>query len=415
MLANPRFEQMFGWPPRRPDRPARAGGLGRARTTTPRSAAGRAGAGARRAGRDRARGRRRDGSTFLAPLRGQAPSTRRTPRRGGTIWIVEDVTERRQFEQALARARDDAEAASRAKSAFLANTSHELRTPLNGMIGLARLARAPGRPSRSAPQYLDQIADSAESLAGIISDILDLSKIEAGKLPIETTVFDLGELLRAVQRAYATLAERAAGCDFGIALDVQACRQVGDPLRVRQILSNFLNNALKFTAHGQVRVRRAAWPAPTPSACASRSHDTGPGIDAATRERGCSGPSPRPTSRRRAATAAPGWACRSAVELAELMGGAVGVDSVPGQGSTFWAELPLPRDRRRRCRSRCRRRLRARRGARADGRGQPREHDDRGGHARALGRRRVPGHRTAARRWPKSVSPPPPAAPSTPC
>ena len=120
-------------------------------------------------------------------------------------WIVEDVTERRQSEQALARARDAAESASRAKSAFLANTSHELRTPLNGMIGLARMARALDIDEDRRRQYLDQIAESAQALTGVISDILDLSKIEAGKLQLETTTFDLGELLRRLQQSYTCL------------------------------------------------------------------------------------------------------------------------------------------------------------------------------------------------------------------
>ena len=171
------------------------------------------------------------------------------PSKGGTMWIIEDVTERREFEQALAAARDDAEAASRAKSAFLANTSHELRTPLNGMLHLAQLARDPALDASGVDQYLDQIADSAQSLAGIISDILDLSKIEAGKLAnSRRTPFDLGELLRAVQRAYATL---AAARDLALALELGPGIEGtvrGDPLRVRQILSNYLSNALKFTA-----------------------------------------------------------------------------------------------------------------------------------------------------------------------
>ncbi|HLL17525.1 MAG TPA: PAS domain S-box protein, partial [Rubrivivax sp.] len=139
--------------------------------------------------------RRKDGSSFTARIRTRAIDPTRPDE--GTIWIVEDVTERRQFEQALARARDDAEAASRAKSAFLANTSHELRTPLNGMIGLARLAQDEHVVPERRREYLDQIATSAQSLAAIISDILDLSKIESGKLQVEKTHFDLGAELHA--------------------------------------------------------------------------------------------------------------------------------------------------------------------------------------------------------------------------
>ena len=341
VLANRHFEQIYGWEPGGLiGQPGQVVWLGEEDYGALRQLVGPA------LGRGEAvelerHGRRKDGSTFLARVRGRAIDPEH-PSVGGTVWIVEDVTERRQFEQALARARDDAEAASRAKSAFLANTSHELRTPLNGMIGLARLARAPETAEPQRLQYLDQIAESAQSLAGIISDILDLSKIEAGKLQIEATVFDLGELLRAMQRAYATLAAaRPLGLHFDVAPDVEGAVR-GDPLRVRQILSNFLNNALKFTASGHVRVTARRGGGADAGRVLLQVSDTGPGIDEATRERLF-----RPftqadesTTRRYGGTGLGLSICR---QLATLMGGAVGVDSVPGQGSTFWAELPLPR------------------------------------------------------------------------
>jgi len=260
------------------------------------------------------------------------------------VWMVEDVTRQRDFERALARARDDAEAASRAKSAFLANTSHELRTPLNGMIGLAELARAPGIDEQRRHDYLNQIAESAQSLAGIISDILDLSKIEAGKLQVETTAFDLSELLAALQRAYATLAApRRIGLQFEVAPELRLV-VAGDPLRVRQIIGNYLSNALKFTAQGSVQLR--AWRLPAgPGQAHGRVRvevqDTGPGIDAATQARLFQPftQADESTTRRYGGTGLGLSICR---ELATLMGGSVGVDSQPGAGSCFWAELPLP-------------------------------------------------------------------------
>ncbi|MDP1899846.1 MAG: PAS domain S-box protein [Rubrivivax sp.] len=284
-------------------------------------------------------GRRRDGSTFVARVRGHAIDPAR-PRDAGTVWIVEDVTERREFEQALARARDDAEAANRAKSAFLANTSHELRTPLNGMIGLARLARDEGVAEERRRQYLDQIAESAQSLAGIISDILDLSKIEAGKLVVESTVFDLHTELKTLQRTYTTLAAaRQLELRLDIAPDLGGMVR-GDPLRLRQILSNFLVNAIKFTPRGWICLRARRLPAPLGNTVRLEVQDTGPGIAAATREKLF-----RPftqadqsTTRRFGGTGLGLSICR---ELAGLMGGSVGVESTPGEGCVFWAELPL--------------------------------------------------------------------------
>ena len=292
--------------------------------------------------------RRRDGTSFLARIRARAVDPSR-PQEGGTVWIVEDVTERRQFEQALARARDDAEAANRAKSAFLANTSHELRTPLNGMIGLAQLAREPGLPEERRQQYLDQIADSAQGLAGVISDILDLSKIEAGKLLVETTAFDLGDLLRSLQRIYITqAAERRLQLTFDLAPEVLGT-VVGDPLRVRQIVTNYLTNALKFTESGSITlaVRRLAEGDAGPSGSALAGtvcievRDTGQGIAPEVQGRLFKPftQADDSTTRRFGGTGLGLSICR---ELAALMGGRVGVHSQPGQGSLFWAELPLP-------------------------------------------------------------------------
>jgi PAS domain S-box-containing protein len=283
--------------------------------------------------------RRRDGSTFLARLRAGVVDPHR-PADGGTVWIVEDITERRQFEEALARARDDAEAANRAKSAFLANTSHELRTPLNGLMGLARLARDPGLPEPLRGQYLSQIEDSAQSLAAIISDILDLSKIEAGRLPVEAASFDLVSLLETLAHTYRTLAE-ARGLQLLLEIDPALEPVVsGDALRVRQIVTNYVANAIKFTDQGFVRITAHRVDGAAPMlrlAC----EDTGLGIE----------PEVLPelfkpftqadqsTTRRFGGTGLGLSICR---ELAALMGGSVGVASERGHGSRFWAELPLP-------------------------------------------------------------------------
>ncbi len=282
--------------------------------------------------------RRLDGSSFTAHVRAGAIDPEK-PQAGGTAWIVEDITERHKSELALARARDDAEAASRAKSAFLANTSHELRTPLNGLIGLALLARDGQTTESQRRDYLEQIGESAQSLAGIITDILDVSKIEAGKLLLESTVFDLGKLLLALQTTFTPLAAaQHLSLHFDIEPAAMGCVS-GDPLRVRQILSNYLTNALKFTPSGQVRV--CVHRLGLSDSVRFEVHDTGPGI-APKMQAQLFRPfsqGDQSTTRRFGGT---GLGLSINRELAMLMGGEVGVVSDTGQGCTFWAELPLP-------------------------------------------------------------------------
>ena len=279
--------------------------------------------------------RRQDGSVFWCRLIGQAVDQSH-PSQGGTIWIADDVTERRRLDQALAAARDAAEAASQAKSAFLANTSHEIRTPLNGLLGLARLAMRPDIEAERRQHYLEQILDSAQGLSGILSDILDISKIEAGKIALEELPFNLREALTGVHQSYRTMAE-----DKGLEMQLNVADELpttvmGDPVRVRQILANFIANAIKFTDRGSVRVEARAEGAAVRLAVI----DTGAGADPATQQRlfqpFSQGDSS--TTRRYGGTGLGLSICR---ELAQLMGGRVGMESVPGRGSTFWAVLPL--------------------------------------------------------------------------
>ncbi len=336
-LANPSFEQMFRWP--QGELVGQPGDV----ISVDRAAYDELG---RLCGPPLSRGeavelertmKRHDGSTFLCRLLAR-PIDPTRPTKGGTIWIAEDVTERRAVEQALARARDEAEAANHAKSAFLANTSHEIRTPLNGLVGLARLARQPGLDGARREQYLAQIDDSAQALAGVISDILDLSKIEAGKLRLEQTDFDLHALLESVEHGYAALAEgHALALTMHVSSGVPR-RVRGDPVRLRQILSNFLSNALKFTAAGAVRVHVRLLESQT---VRFEVEDSGPGISPEVQAR-LFQPFTQgdvSTTRRFGGTGLGLSICR---ELAELMGGTVGVRSEVGHGSRFWAELPLP-------------------------------------------------------------------------
>ncbi|MEP7102914.1 MAG: PAS domain S-box protein [Burkholderiales bacterium] len=281
--------------------------------------------------------RRKDGSIFWCRLLAQVVD-RNEPRSGGTIWIAEDVTERRRLDEALAAARDAAEAASRAKSAFLANTSHEIRTPLNGLLGLTRLAMQADLPQQRRQQYLAQILDSAQGLAGIMSDILDVSKIEAGKFALDDTPFDLRDTLEALHNAYESLAE-VKGLALLLAIDERLPASVrGDPVRVRQILSNLITNALKFTERGHVRIEATLTASGSVRLAVS---DTGPGVplEMQTRLFTPFSQGDSSTTRRFGGTGLGLSICR---ELAQLMGGTVGVQSTPGYGSTFWAELPLP-------------------------------------------------------------------------
>jgi PAS domain S-box-containing protein len=333
--ANPRFESMFGW-----EIGELAGQSGAVVWATDDDYAeiGHLAGPLLAAGREfelEREMRRKDGSLFWCRLMAQAVD-RSHPSHGGTIWIADDVTERKRLDQALAAARDAAEAASLAKSAFLANTSHEIRTPLNGLLGLARLAMGTDIAAERRQHYLEQILDSAQGLAVILSDILDLSKIEAGKIAIEDVPFDLPEALAAVHQSHRTIAEvKGLEIRLSVADDLPAT-VMGDPIRVRQILTNFITNAIKFTERGSVSIEATV----DGGAVRLAVVDTGSGIDAPTQARlfkpFSQGDSS--TTRRFGGTGLGLSICR---ELARLMGGEVGMQSGPGGGSTFWARLPL--------------------------------------------------------------------------
>lgn len=334
--ANPRFEEIFGWAPGEiagePGRvvwPSDAAYEAIGRRAAPELQSG----GAFEGEFEMAR---RDGSVFWAHLRARAIDPRH-PGSGGTIWIVDDITQRRRDAASLAEARDQAEAASRAKSEFLANTSHELRTPLNGLLGLVRLAQDPALPPGRLREYLEHIDDSAQALAGLISDILDLSKIEAGKFSIEQVDFDLHQLLGQMRDAYRELAG-AKGLELRFELGGGVPQWVtGDPVRLRQIVANYLGNALKFTERGwiELRVTRRI-----DGRIRIEVRDSGPGIasDVQPRLFHPFSQADASTTRRYGGTGLGLSICR---QLAVLMGGGVGMLSTPGEGSRFWADLPL--------------------------------------------------------------------------
>ncbi len=287
--------------------------------------------------------RRLDGTTFWGRLRARAIDAEQPV--NGEVWLIDDVTDRRRMQQALAVARDVAEQASHARSAFLANTSHEIRTPLNGLIGLSRLAMKADIDHARRRGYLEQILESALSLGHTMAGILDMSRIESGRLILEAIEFSPRATLHAV---IDELGPRASRQGLGYALHVDEgvpeC-VTGDPLRLRQIIGNYYSNALKFTPAGAATIR-AIWRADAQQTSSNRGIlrvevvDSGIGIDEAVL--------PRlflpfmqvdaSTTRRYGGVGLGLAICR---ELATLMGGSVGVESRVGRGSTFWLELPF--------------------------------------------------------------------------
>jgi PAS domain S-box-containing protein len=280
---------------------------------------------------------RRDGRRILIQLRAR-PVDASQPEVAGTIWVVEDITERRASEEALAQAKREAEAASQAKSAFLATMSHEIRTPLNGVVGLARLLQDESLDGSRRAEYLAHLSDSAKLLSGIVSDVLDLSKIESGHLQVERIVFDLHEVVQGTFAAFAALGQER-GLAMRCQLDAGLARHVrGDPVRLRQILANYLSNALKFTERGAVTL--LAQPRPG-SRVRLSVQDSGPGIVPALHDKLFEPflQADSSTTRRFGGTGLGLSICR---QLAHLMEGYVGVESDGVNGSLFWVELPLP-------------------------------------------------------------------------
>lgn len=282
--------------------------------------------------------RRFDGTLFHARLAGKAVNP--ADPSAGSIWILSDETTQKELERELLAAREAAESANRAKSIFLANMSHEIRTPMNGVIGVAQLL-AMTELTAEQKEYVDILNVSGKNLLSLINDILDLSKIEAGKIEIELSEFSLQECISSI-----VLTQKPAISQKGLSLDLVVADTIpavllGDQLRVKQILLNLLGNAVKFTSQGGISISAEVLEKDDSSVLIQITvDDTGVGISPETlenifqpfvQEDGS-------ISRKYGGT---GLGLTISRRLAELMNGSISVRSTQDLGSCFTVCLPF--------------------------------------------------------------------------
>jgi two-component system sensor histidine kinase/response regulator len=275
---------------------------------------------------------RRDGSRFWCRFAGRAVDTSDAGK--GNVWMLEDISEEHAAAEALREAKQIAEDATQAKSMFLANMSHEIRTPMNAIIGMSHLALKTDLNARQR-DYISKVHNAGTSLLGIINDILDFSKVEAGKLDIEHAPFRLDDVLDNVSSLIAQKAyDKGLELLFDTAADVPQAL-VGDPLRLGQVITNLVSNAVKFTERGQIsvavrRVERTGEKVQLrvevrDSGIGMTREQAGRLFQAFTQADGS-------TTRKYGGT---GLGLTISKRLVEMMGGGIQVDSEPGRGSRF--------------------------------------------------------------------------------
>ncbi|WP_147435433.1 hybrid sensor histidine kinase/response regulator [Paenirhodobacter hankyongi] len=283
-------------------------------------------------------GVRRDGTTFPAEV-----SVRLADAGGRRLFVlfIRDISVLKQAEAALTEARDRAVAGEKAKADFVAVMSHEMRTPLNGLLGSISLLRDTGLDARQR-RYVDTVELSGRLLSGLVNDVLDLSKFEAGMMVLTRAPFQLSRVLDDVVSNQRELA-RAHGNRLGwswCGAPFDPC--MGDAAKLRQVLLNLVNNATKFTTDGEIRIEVEAMPGEGGlREVEVRVIDTGAGIAEADQERIFRDFEMVDSSYGR--QGGTGLGLGIARRLVELMGGEIGVESTPGEGSLFWLRLPLER------------------------------------------------------------------------
>ncbi len=283
---------------------------------------------------------RKDGSSFWARMSGRAIDVADLSK--GMVGIIEDITSERAAVDEIRKAQALAEAAARMKADFLANMSHEIRTPMNAIIGMSHLAMKTELTPRQR-DYLKKIQSSSQHLLGVINDILDLSKIEAGRMVVEHIAFDLNQVFDNVA---GLIGEKTAAKGLELIFDVGSevpTNLVGDPLRLGQVLINFAGNAVKFTERGEIAIAVSLEQESGRDLTLKFSvRDTGIGITPEQQARLFQSfqQADSSTTRKYGGT---GLGLAISRQLAELMQGQVGLQSEAGVGSTFWFTAKVQR------------------------------------------------------------------------